>query len=42
MVTCQIITDFFGISHNVYVYAGLGFRSSHCPTLLNEIEKTKR
>jgi hypothetical protein len=30
-----------GIAANVYVYDGLGFRSASCPTLLNEIKKTK-
>ena len=29
------------MAHNVYVYDGLGFRARHCPTLPNEIKKTK-
>ena len=29
------------LTHNVYVYDGLGFEARHCPTLPNEIKKTK-
>jgi uncharacterized protein YggL (DUF469 family) len=27
------------IAANIYVYDGLGFRSAHCPTLMNELGK---
>lgn len=33
--------SFKNISHNVYVMTAWGFEARHCPTLMNEIKKTK-